>query len=667
MTLLADSPAGTAIPLAYEARRERGGAITVLAAALTAAVLYSGTMQTAINGSSDAYATDVGEIQNALPRWGTLHFTGYPLYSLTGSSLVQALSLLGVEPAAAASAVSLVWGVLAVAVVAAVGLVLGAPALASYLGALAFAVATSMWMDASVAEVHTFTMLFTAACLLLALRYRAYGGRRLLLALLVVSSQGVLHMRPVALLAPALFVLVWPRRRDILAQWRLILLVAVTAPLIYLYMPAREWMGADWTFGQTSTWHGFWTMVMDTKVDRIVQPLDGLPELVSRGRVTAGLLADDLPLALIAVGLLAVLAAPGAPGVPLGLTVAWLPYALLTLVIWEGRVSDALLAVKLPVAMLAGIGLAAGLGAIHRRSRLVSTIAAVGLAATVLLTAVANRPKVLRVTEDRSLEPMVADLERAVDRSGLATARPATDAAQTAGNLPGVSGGPDPLWVMAPWGHPFWALAYRHRFHGALARAEVVDHNADFATHLETGAGVVTPMDTFYVFPPSQWLEWAPDVKLEALAPGAALIRRPGSQEPSWPTLLVSPVRVNESVGIVAAEVARNPDNTVDVRLVWKAHQKPRQDYSVAVHLLGAESDAGDAVILAQADAANPVEGWWPTSAWTPGDTVLDAHRVQVPLGAEPSGLRVTLYHGVDGGFENGQWLTLPVPPAPGE
>ena len=58
-------------------------------------VVYLGTLQLTINGSQHPYTTDVGEIQNALPRWGTIHFPGYPLYSLTGSAFVSVVRLLG--------------------------------------------------------------------------------------------------------------------------------------------------------------------------------------------------------------------------------------------------------------------------------------------------------------------------------------------------------------------------------------------------------------------------------------------------------------------------------------------------------------------------------------------------------------------------------------------
>jgi hypothetical protein len=48
---------------------------TALLAGLVTAVLFAITLQTHINGGSHPYVTDVGEIQNALPRWGTIHYT----------------------------------------------------------------------------------------------------------------------------------------------------------------------------------------------------------------------------------------------------------------------------------------------------------------------------------------------------------------------------------------------------------------------------------------------------------------------------------------------------------------------------------------------------------------------------------------------------------------
>ena len=50
----------------------------VLVAVFLAGLAYLSTYQIHISGSWSPYATDVGEIQNALPRWGLIHHSGYP-------------------------------------------------------------------------------------------------------------------------------------------------------------------------------------------------------------------------------------------------------------------------------------------------------------------------------------------------------------------------------------------------------------------------------------------------------------------------------------------------------------------------------------------------------------------------------------------------------------
>jgi hypothetical protein len=84
-------------------------------AALTVLPLYLSTLQTPINGLPSPYTTDVGEIQNALPRWGLLHPSGYPIYSLTSSAFVSTLRAIGISPVLGASLFSTVAGLLCVA------------------------------------------------------------------------------------------------------------------------------------------------------------------------------------------------------------------------------------------------------------------------------------------------------------------------------------------------------------------------------------------------------------------------------------------------------------------------------------------------------------------------------------------------------------------------
>ena len=96
------------------------------------------------------------------------------------------------------------------------------------------------------------------------------------------------------------------RTRDILRAWRPLAAIAALSPLVYLYMPLRERMGATWTFGQTRTWRGFWAMVLDTKADRIVHPPAGLAEWWPRARTVIAMMGDDLWWPLLALGLVGI-------------------------------------------------------------------------------------------------------------------------------------------------------------------------------------------------------------------------------------------------------------------------------------------------------------------------------------------------------------------------
>ena len=233
-------------------------------AALLALFAFASTAQVTVNGSQSPYATDVGELQNALPRWGTLHFTGYPLYSLIGSAFVSLLRAVGIAPAAGASMYSALWGSVAIFLFV---LLLGdlgiSPAIAAIAG-IAYALTKSLWIDASLAEVHTMTMALSIASMWLAVRYGRFGRKRDLAWLAIAFTQGMAHQRAVAFLAPAILLLIWPHRKALLCNFWLLVGLAALAPLTYLYLPIRAWMGADWTFGQPGTWHGFWAMILDT-------------------------------------------------------------------------------------------------------------------------------------------------------------------------------------------------------------------------------------------------------------------------------------------------------------------------------------------------------------------------------------------------------------------
>jgi hypothetical protein len=63
------------------------------------------------------------------------------------------------------------------------------------------------------------------------------------------------------------------------------------------------------------------------------------------------------------------------------------------------------------------------------------------------------------------------------------------------------------------------------------------------------------------------------------------------------------------------------------VTLFWEAKDLTRTDYSVFVHLVDADEQ-----IAGQADA-QPLEGQYPTSIWSLGETVVDQHNLSAPSG----------------------------------
>ncbi|HXF64675.1 MAG TPA: hypothetical protein VNK95_23805, partial [Caldilineaceae bacterium] len=72
----------------------------------------------------------------------------------------------------------------------------------------------------------------------------------------------------------------------------------------------------------------------------------------------------------------------------------------------------------------------------------------------------------------------------------------------------------------------------------------------------------------------------------------------------------------------------------VTVRLFWQAQQWMGTDYTAFVHLVGP-----DGALAAQADQP-PLGGFWPTSAWPPGQQVADTFVLALPADAPPGEYR---------------------------
>ena len=621
--------------------RSRQRLVSLFLVTVAALALFLSTLQTDINGSRHPYAKDVGEIQNALPRWGLIHYSGYPLYTATGSLFVSALWRIGVEPAAGASLFSAIWGTVTVVLLSVLAHDLGVSWSVSALGALAVAVSRSVWVDSSLAEVHTFTLALTVATLIFAVRFSRDGDRRDLLFLTLFFSQGVMHQRSVILLAPAVALLVCPHVRAIWRHLGSVVGVALLAPLTYLYLPFRVWTGADWVFGSPGTWNGFWAMVFDNRAERVFDWSAGLEPWLARGRVTLQIVADDMWWPLVLAGLAGLLLLGFQNRrwrEALALSLAWLPNVGLTLLIWRGQVQDAQLAAKLPVILIAGVGLAVVISWLKRRWR------AAGLAASIALLAASAawgwriRPFVLSITRDDSAQAVIEKAERVA---------------------PPPHG--EPATLALPWGPDYWAVAYDKCCGTRLPGLGIVDHNADFRAIVKRGDRLLVLDETLYVFPVPWWEGILGPLYRSSAAPEVIEL----SRTPPFDLVTVpSDVAFDLGNGIqVRSMKTRQPHpNEVFVSIYWEASKAVQENYRVAVHLVAQDPPRDGADVLAQADSPHPVGGWYPTGQWDAGEVVRDDYLLTVPPDASPAAVRVAMYQvGEDGSFDCTAWLSHPV------
>jgi hypothetical protein len=612
----------------------------ILGAAIVAFLIYVSTMQVVINGLTDPYTTDVGEIQNALPRWGTLHFTGYPQYTFIGSIFVTILGWLGMAPAAAASLYSAVWGAISIALLVWLIIELDVPTHLAVIPALLFGLSGSMWMDASIAELHTMTMALTFGALLTAVRFGRDGKTSDLYWLAFLSGQGLAHQRAFAFMGLGLLILVIHQWRLLLDWKRLFIVIGLMllGPLTYIYLPIRAWMGADWTFSSPGTWEGFKALILDTKADRIVSTPSSLAEMWERTREILRLLNDDWPWPVWIFGLLGLFLPGRSWRERWGLTFVWLPYFVLSLIIWEGRVSDALLAVKMPIIAMSAVGLAFWSQWVWQRSRVLGYAAMVMLLLFGGYLFVTQRQVVLAITRDESAYKLIE----------LAAAIPPAEDSR-------------PQTLMALWGDDFWPLAYAQTYEGYYPDLNVVHHDNDFAAIIRSGDHLLTLSRTFYQRPVEWWQGLLGPVYLTSVAPEIVEIQ----VEPR--VTAVSPentlLDLGNGIAIQNAELVWNDDDTLHLAVDWQALQDDLGNYSIAVHLVAQDPPTGPQDILTQADRNHPVAGWYPSSLWQAGEVVTDHFLLEVPEGSVPVAVRVGMYQALaDGTFKNSEWLSLPVP-----
>ena len=659
-------------------RRDR---VWPLALTVLAALLLAYTLQPDINGSNHQYMEDVGEFQNVLAHWGTAHSPGYPLYALVGAAFVSGVHLVGVPYALAASLFSALLTLAALLglyrLLAGLGV---APPLA-VLACLVLAATRPVWVHASVAEVYAPVLGFIVLAHLLAVQWRRDRRPAWLYALLATLGFGVGHHPLVGLAAPGLALLVaplalralWERPRRLLPA-----LLSLLAPfLIHLYQPLRAWSGAAWVYGQPGTWDGFWFQVTAREYAGLLRP-SLAPAVLADGLARAlGSLAGDLGGPLLVVGMVGLVVGvvrrkdphpnplPEGEGTPLlpwkrsgGQTDSPLP-------VGEGagvRAGEAERkdphpnplpegeGIALSFAVLVAVNL--GFASFYPRAVFLSATlmpALLGLAVGIGLAAQAL------VDRRRGLLPLVA--------GGLVLAL----LALTASNAAFVRGltydpygrqriettaradlqPPDPVLVAA-WGRDYFALEYG-KLTGALPPLRVVDHRANMAELVASGRPVYVVSPTFYTLPLAWWQERLGRARLTSL-PGD-LVRVSNERvlgdadlPPGATPVVMGPITLR-----AWQATPTDGGRAWALTLYWSAPERVRQDYSVFVHLSDRDQIDGPEAVIAQADRAAPVYGWYPTSRWSRDEIVRDDYLVPVPDGKTARLVAVGLY------FQDGQ------------
>ncbi len=205
-------------------RRETGW---VAAAALAALALYVRTLYPGLVGSGDT-----PELQFVGRVFGIPHTPGYPLYAVL-AWLVAHVPLGGLAYRMNLS--SAVCGALAVALVARIGMRLGARAPIAVAAALVFGAGVTFWSQATLAEVYALAAALFAAILLALVGWET--GRRpavLLAAIGLTAAAFAHHSSDVVTAAPAfvLFVLLVDRRaalRPAVVGWGALLVASGVA------------------------------------------------------------------------------------------------------------------------------------------------------------------------------------------------------------------------------------------------------------------------------------------------------------------------------------------------------------------------------------------------------------------------------------------------------
>ena len=218
--------------------------------------------------------------------------------------------------------------------------------------------------------------------------------------------------------------------------------------------------------------------------------------------------------------------------------------------------------------------------------------------------------------------------------------------------------GEEPV-VAIPWGTHYFAAAFGQLVEGRFPGLLLVDHRADFRRLASDNKQLLTPVFTLGYWPLDWWQNRLGPVHLDEAAPEFVQISPQGQSLETPPSS--TPFDTGAGIKLWADVVAAGAE-TLLLTLWWQPVELVAIDYRVAVHLVRRDPPQDPADLVAQADVVHPIDGWYPTSRWQPGEVVRDSYLIPRPM-IQSATVRVALYRQTEAGdFENSEWLSLPLP-----
>jgi hypothetical protein len=204
---------------------------------------------------------DMGEFVTASATLGIAHNTGYPLLILLGKLFTF---LPAGDTAYRVNLMSAVFTAAAVAVVFGIIHDLTDDLVASAIGALTLAFASTVWANATWATSYGLDLFFTALVTRLMLAWWRTRSPSTLAAAALVFGLGMCNHRLIVLVAPPSALLLALGWRSLRPRGAALAALAFVAGLsVYLYLPIRGEQEPALSWARPANWHTYWSMFLN--------------------------------------------------------------------------------------------------------------------------------------------------------------------------------------------------------------------------------------------------------------------------------------------------------------------------------------------------------------------------------------------------------------------